>query len=66
MESFFATLKRELVYQARYRTRSAARQSLFAYIETYYNVKRRHSGLGYRSPAAYEALLQARPLPEAA
>lgn len=66
VESFFATLKRELVYRARYRTRSAARQSLFAYIETYYNTRRRHSALGYRTPAAYEALLQARPLLEAA
>ena len=66
VESFFATLKRELVDGERYRTRSAARQSLFAYIETYYNTRRRHSALGYRTPAEYEALLQDRPLAEAA
>ena len=66
VESFFATLKRELVDGARYCTRSAARQALFAYIETYYNTRRRHSALGYRTPAEYEALLQGRPLAEAA
>lgn len=55
MESFFATLKKELVYQRRYATRSAARQSVFEYIEVFYNRERRHSALGYVSPNQYEA-----------
>jgi len=55
VESFFGTLKRELVYQRRYVTREEARQDLFEYIEVFYNRQRRHSTLGYHSPAEYEA-----------
>ena len=55
VESFFGTLKRELVYQRRYATREEARQDIFEYIEVFYNRKRRHSTLGYDSPAEYEA-----------
>jgi putative transposase len=54
MESFFATLKKELVHQVRYATREAARQSLFEYIEVFYNRERRHSALGYQSPTTFE------------
>lgn len=54
MESFFATLKKELVHQVRYATREAARQSLFEYIEVFYNRVRRHSALGYVSPETFE------------
>lgn len=54
MESFFATLKKELIHQADYDTREAARQSIFEYIEVFYNRERRHSALGYLSPAAFE------------
>ena len=54
MESFFGTLKTELVHHENYSTREAARQSLFEYIEVFYNRQRRHSSLGYVSPAAYE------------
>jgi putative transposase len=54
MESFFATLKKELVYDEDYHTRLQARTSIFEYIETFYNPKRRHSSLGYVSPAEYE------------
>ena len=54
MESFFATLKKELVYHERYATREAARQSLFEYIEVFYNRERRHSALGYRTPTEFE------------
>lgn len=54
MESFFATLKKELVHHERYETRNAARQSLFHYIETFYNRVRRHSSLGYLSPEQFE------------
>ena len=54
MESFFATLKKERVYHESYATREAARQSVFEYIELFYNTKRRHSALGYVSPEQYE------------
>lgn len=55
VESFFGSLKQELVFHQRYLTRSQARQSIFAYIERFYNRRRLHSTLGYKSPAAYEA-----------
>jgi transposase InsO family protein len=54
MESFFASLKKELVHHEDYQTRAEARASIFEYIETFYNPKRRHSSLGYLSPAEYE------------
>jgi putative transposase len=54
MESFFATLKKELVHHEDYQTRAEARASLFEYIEAFYNPKRRHSSLGYLSPAEFE------------
>ena len=57
MESFWSTLKKELVYQNRYATREQARQSIFEYIEVFYNHIRRHSSLGYVSPEAFEAAL---------
>jgi putative transposase len=53
-ESFFGTLKTELVHHESYATREAARQSLFEYIEVFYNRRRRHSALGYVSPLEYE------------
>jgi transposase InsO family protein len=58
-ESFFGTLKTELVHHQRYATREAARQSLFEYIEVFYNRQRRHSALGYQSPLEYEQNLLA-------
>ena len=54
MESFFASLKKELVHQEDYQTRAEARASVFEYIEVFYNRVRRHSALGYRSPVEYE------------
>ena len=54
MESFFASLKKELVHDEDYQTREEARASLFEYIEIFYNRVRRHSSLGYRSPIEYE------------
>jgi transposase InsO family protein len=57
MESFFKTLKSELVYQRKYATRAQAKASIFEYIEVFYNRKRRHSSLGYKSPVEYEASL---------
>lgn len=53
-ESFFGTLKVELIHQRQYRTREEARQDLVEYIEGLYNAKRRHSALGYRSPLEFE------------
>jgi putative transposase len=54
-ESFFATLKVELLYRHHWSTRAAARTAIFANIETWYNLRRRHATLGYVSPAAFEA-----------
>jgi putative transposase len=54
MESCFGTIKTELVHQARYPSRAAARQDLFAYIEGYYNRQRLHSALGYITPEQAE------------
>ena len=55
MESFWATLKTELIHQQTYATRQQARQSIFEYIEVFYNRKRLHSALGYQSPESFEA-----------
>jgi putative transposase len=55
VESFFGTLKQELVFHKKYLTRFHARQSIFDYIERFYNRRRLHSTLGYKSPADYEA-----------
>lgn len=54
MESFFASLKKELVHDEDYATRDEAKASIFEYIEAFYNRVRRHSSLGYVSPAEYE------------
>jgi transposase InsO family protein len=54
MESFFATLKQELVYHHQYQTRQEAKQDIFEYIQVWYNRKRKHSSLGYRSPDQFE------------
>ena len=54
VESFFGTLKTELVHHEHYPTRDVARQSLFEYIEVFYNRQRRHSALGYQSPHEFE------------
>jgi putative transposase len=54
VESFFATLKTELVADTTWATRDDARTALFEYIEGWYNRERRHSSLGYRSPVQYE------------
>ncbi len=54
IESFFASLKKELTHGESFATRAEARSSLFEYIEVFYNRSRRHSSLGYLSPAEYE------------
>jgi transposase InsO family protein len=54
-ESFFGSLKNELVHHEDYRTRAEARQSVFEYIEVFYNRQRRHASLSYMTPVEYEA-----------
>jgi len=53
-ESFFATLKAELIDAQVWPTRAAARRAIFEWLEVWYNRQRRHSALGYRSPVAWE------------
>ncbi len=57
-ESFFKTLKTELVYHEDYLTREQAKLSIFEYIEGWYNRKRRHGALGNRSPQQYQSGLE--------
>jgi putative transposase len=57
MESFFGTLKTELVHGEKYRRRLEAKLSIFEYVEVFYNRQRKHSALGYRCPEQYEKLL---------
>jgi putative transposase len=59
-ESFFATLKAELVYRRAWPTRHELEMEVFSYIEGFYNTRRRHSRLDNLSPAAYEQLLTER------
>ncbi len=54
MESFFGTLKTELIYFERFATRREAKAKIFEYVEMFYNRQRRHSSLGYKSPAEFE------------
>lgn len=54
VESFFASLKSDVVRGHRYETHAEARAALFSYIETFYNRTRRHSSLGYLTPAEHE------------
>lgn len=54
VESFFATLKTELVHRTDYLNPEAARRAIFEYIEVFYNRQRRHSTLGYQTPAEFE------------
>ncbi|MCK8438886.1 IS3 family transposase [Streptomyces sp. D2-8] len=58
-ESFFATIKRELLSTGSWPSRAAARTAIFDFIEGWYNLHRLHSSLGYRSPAEYETALAA-------
>jgi transposase InsO family protein len=53
-ESFFHTLKVELVHDRNYKTRLSARKDIFEYIEVFYNRQRRHSYLDYLSPVEFE------------
>ena len=66
VESFFSTLKMELVHERRYETRQQARAEIFEFIEVWYNRQRLHSSLGYMSPADYESKMIAENLALAA
>jgi len=59
MESFFNTLKVERVHRQKYQTRDEARSDFVNWIEGFYNRRRMHSALGYRSPIHYEQSLRA-------
>ena len=56
MESCFSSLKTERTSRSRYRTRNQARADVFDYVERFYNVRRRHSTIGYVSPAEFESI----------
>ena len=58
MESFYRTLKIELIYQRNYETRIQAQRGIFEYIEIFYNRERLHSSLGYYSPEEYEKMIR--------
>ena len=55
MESFHASLKKDLIHRQSWPTKTQARTAVFGYIETFYNRRRRHSTLGMLSPQAFEA-----------
>ena len=57
MESFWSTLKHELIYRCGYQTRTQAQQSIFEWIEVFYNRTRLHSSLGFKSPVDFETNL---------
>ncbi len=59
MESFFKTLKVERVYQLRYDTRADARLDIVDWIEGFYNHRRMHSSIGYKTPVNFESSLMA-------
>ena len=59
MESFFATIKTELVHHCRFQTRQQARLALFDYMEIFYNRQRIHSALDYQTPSDFESLYRA-------
>ena len=60
-ESFFATIKRELIDTRAWPTRAGLRAAILDWIEGWYNTRRRHSSLGYLSPTAYEAAIDHTP-----
>jgi transposase InsO family protein len=54
VESFFKTLKVELIYRTKFKTRAEAKAAVFEFIEVWYNRQRLHSSLGYQTPIEYE------------
>lgn len=65
-ESFFSTLKNELIHLRRFKTREGAKQAIFEYIEVYYNRQRRHSSLGYLTPLEFNRQFMKKEASEAA
>jgi putative transposase len=65
-ESFCASLETELIDRRHWRTRDEARRDVFAYLETFYNPRRRHSSLGYLSPLEYQRRYRLSQQPQAA
>jgi putative transposase len=57
MESFWSTLKRELIHRCQFATRAGARAAIFEWIEVFYNRTRLHSALGFKSPVDFETKL---------
>ena len=57
MESFWSTLKWECVFRTSFPTRAVAKQTIFEYIECFYQRQRRHSSLGYLSPSQFEEVM---------
>ena len=57
-ESFFKTMKTEMIYHEKFDTRQKAKLAIFEYIEIWYNRERRHSALGYLTPCEAEDILQ--------
>jgi len=55
IESFWSSLKHELIYRQRFGSRAAARSAIFDYIESFYNRRRLHSSIGYQSPLDFES-----------
>ena len=58
MESFFASLKKEHIHPAQFRTREEAKAAVFDYVEVFYNRQRLHSALGYRTPTEARASME--------
>jgi putative transposase len=58
-ESFFATLKKELVYRTKFKTKDEAKKAIFEFIEVWYNRKRLHSSIGFMTPVQFEESLVA-------
>jgi transposase InsO family protein len=58
-ESFFATIKKELIYRNDFKTKAEAKKAIFEFIEVWYNRKRIHSSIGYMTPVQFEASLAA-------
>jgi transposase InsO family protein len=61
VESFFGTLKTELIYRSTWTSRESVRSAIHEYIEVFYNRRRRHSQLGYVRPAEFEDNFNAAP-----
>ena len=64
-ESFFASLECELIARRSWKTKTEARLAIFTWIETWYNPRRRHSGLGQMSPINFEMKEQEKPIQDA-